>query len=1016
MSTRHRPRRRLALVAFAAAAGLCPYLESGSALAADRTWINTAGGTFQTAANWAAGLVAGAGDRAIFDATASSAGYTVSFAGSVVTDALTASDFVAFNLNGNSYLLNQVSSIAIQLGTDGVEAGSLGIANGTLSMPTNGFAWIGAQSGSAGTLNVMAGGTLLFNAGSIFVGTIEDGGMFVSGHAAGRGLEVGRGGTGFLGVNTGATLALTDDLDVGLANLGTCNLSGGTIMAGTLTVGGGAFTGGGDGTMTVGPVVGSVVTVAGQTRVGEAAGSTGNLFIRAGTFSTGSTTVARGVGPGLPGGPAGCEGTIVIGGGFGAARYVNTNGFVVGTNVTTAQPGQGTLIVDAQGTLVTGSLTLAELDASGTAIVRAGTLNSSGQLSVGAGGNGTLLVSQAGVVTVGGVVSMGSDANSTAFVRLQHGGSQLNAGTNVMFVGNSGTAELQVLDGAVLTTGASTVAGSSAGVATITIGGAGSAWNSSGNINIGANVVFGTATLRVQPGGLLTTAVNSPLNIGGSGTVHVDGGTLRAGTIAFLGPTAAFRFNAGTLHLTGAAGLTVGSGGPLGSTVVLDPARTIQTSFGATVANGGILAMRGGRLLGGVSVQAGGQLLLEDATSSVTGSITNAGQILGSGNLAGGVSNNAGGEIRVATGERMRAQSLSNSGQVNLVGGEFESAGSISNLSTGRISGRGLLRSGTGLSNAGTVVLSSGLSDVYGAYTNNGSGITIVTGFGNATFYGDVTNNGPGTEFRVSPGSVATFVGAVSGLSEFTGSGTTIFEGSAAFGRIGKTGATHVGPAGDVIADAIRDGTLRIEGKAAIVPGGGEPASSRANLLQIEPGGRFDLADNALVIDYAGPSPLAQVTGYLAQGYAGGAWNGDGISSSSAAATANRAVGIAEAFDVGSPGSFAGQSIDATSLLLRYTILGDATLNRVVDINDFALLAANYNLPGYWPKGDFNYDGVTGIGDFAILAANFNLAAGETPGPRSAAAVPEPVVGLVLPAAWLARRRGRGASNHRGES
>ncbi len=51
----------------------------------------------------------------------------------------------------------------------------------------------------------------------------------------------------------------------------------------------------------------------------------------------------------------------------------------------------------------------------------------------------------------------------------------------------------------------------------------------------------------------------------------------------------------------------------------------------------------------------------------------------------------------------------------------------------------------------------------------------------------------------------------------------------------------------------------------------------------------------------------------------------------------------------------------------------DADNNGVVNLVDFNLLAANFNLfPRTFSQGDFNYDGVVNLLDFNILAAHFN--------------------------------------------
>ncbi|MGA2442811.1 MAG: PEP-CTERM sorting domain-containing protein, partial [Tepidisphaeraceae bacterium] len=58
---------------------------------------------------------------------------------------------------------------------------------------------------------------------------------------------------------------------------------------------------------------------------------------------------------------------------------------------------------------------------------------------------------------------------------------------------------------------------------------------------------------------------------------------------------------------------------------------------------------------------------------------------------------------------------------------------------------------------------------------------------------------------------------------------------------------------------------------------------------------------------------------------------------------------------------------------VKYTLLGDANLDSLVNAADFTILAANFNQPVTgWDQGDFNYDGLVNAADFTGLAANFN--------------------------------------------
>ena len=156
-------------------------------------------------------------------------------------------------------------------------------------------------------------------------------------------------------------------------------------------------------------------------------------------------------------------------------------------------------------------------------------------------------------------------------------------------------------------------------------------------------------------------------------------------------------------------------------------------------------------------------------------------------------------------------------------------------------------------------------------------------------------------------------------------------------------------------------------------------------------------------LDYSGTSPLPSIKSQIASGFAGGAWNGAGITSAAAAAVAadntnghKTALGYAEASAVGE---------SETAVLIRYTLAGDANLDGAVTSNDFAALAANYGKSSNtsWIQGDFNYDGTVNALDFNALANNYGAApvSDELPDAAAPAAslgalVPEPTsIGLL---------------------
>lgn len=155
-----------------------------------------------------------------------------------------------------------------------------------------------------------------------------------------------------------------------------------------------------------------------------------------------------------------------------------------------------------------------------------------------------------------------------------------------------------------------------------------------------------------------------------------------------------------------------------------------------------------------------------------------------------------------------------------------------------------------------------------------------------------------------------------------------------------------------------------------------------SNIFVDTEGSAIDLTNNNLILDYSGASQLSAVQTLLTNGFAGGNWNGIGLTSATAnanAATTNKtALGFADATDLFNtfPASFVGESIDSTSVLVRHTYYGDGNLNRTVNSSDFNVLATGFGTTGKrWFTGNFNYDGPGGVNsqDFNLLATNFGL-------------------------------------------
>jgi len=208
------------------------------------------------------------------------------------------------------------------------------------------------------------------------------------------------------------------------------------------------------------------------------------------------------------------------------------------------------------------------------------------------------------------------------------------------------------------------------------------------------------------------------------------------------------------------------------------------------------------------------------------------------------------------------------------------------------------------------------------------------------------------------------------------------------------------------------DSVVVSAGALKVLPDGTNAGASRVKLLTLASSAgvwmsSLDLNDNALVIDY-NVTPRVTVERQLASGYAGGSWTGMGITSSASARNANSphrmALGIAEAAELFSvfPATFAGESIDKTSLLIRYTYSGDANLDGTVNSTDFNSFLAGYGTTanGIWGRGDFNFDRKVNTTDFNLLAANYGLVLSATPS-AVGTVVPEPTNGVIISAAFL---------------
>ena len=214
-----------------------------------------------------------------------------------------------------------------------------------------------------------------------------------------------------------------------------------------------------------------------------------------------------------------------------------------------------------------------------------------------------------------------------------------------------------------------------------------------------------------------------------------------------------------------------------------------------------------------------------------------------------------------------------------------------------------------------------------------------------------VNRTGPGSYVAIDPSNNASLQDS---LSVGNGTGSALVRQYASI----SMGAISVGSGG--LPSANEGGTTTITCKS----------------LSVASDSSLDLTDNALIIDYSGAAdPFLTLRSYVAAGYNGGLWTGNGIRSSIAAGTTDEAIGIIESNNIFStyPQTFAGVQVAHPSVLIRETHYGDTDLNGNVNLLDFNRLAARFNGGSQrWFDGDSDFNQIVNLPDFNRLGGNFN--------------------------------------------
>jgi hypothetical protein len=595
-------------------------------------------------------------------------------------------------------------------------------------------------------------------------------------------------------------------------------------------------------------------------------------------------------------------------------------------------------------------------------------------------GGGTLNVS--GAETIGNV----GGANAAVGHFLQTGGANTAASLTV-----TGPSDYQ-LSGAsssLFVSGFEKMSGFGVGRFTQTGGS-----NTAGGLRLGPDSIYDLS----GAGSSLTVTGDEYVGMNGAGdaTFTQSGGTHVVAGGLFLANDAASSghyFLSGGTHTIGAGGLWVGASDPSNSTFGGYGEYTVSGT-GALVVSGdvnlgaidtGTISTGSGALyINGGSVTVGGTLRLAGSIAAI--------QLTGGALTAGAIDVGVWKSDLLWTSGRLRLTRMPvDVGPASPLGFPYlilsPGTGLVADLQASiepgaTITLQGGSLSATNFSNFGTLVQTSGTFSISGVFANNGT--VNLTG---------PQSWGPASIFAQAAG--ATTFSSPLNPSGF-GPAVVITGGNVSINSAQQFSQLRLATANAKVA-AAGTNTLKVQS------------------LTIGAGGLLDLTNNSMIIDYTGPvGSLADDTRLMLK-------NGQLISSS---ATPTRTLGYGDNALLHKT-TFAAQSVDASSMLIKFTYAGDANLDGQVDVTDLGALATNWQTSTVWTGGDFNYDGFVDVSDLGALATNWQLGVGSPLAPESlgdalaslglpGTALPEPAsLAFIIGCAGIIERRGRRKSHDR---
>ena len=534
----------------------------------------------------------------------------------------------------------------------------------------------------------------------------------------------------------------------------------------------------------------------------------------------------------------------------------------------------------------------------------------------------------------------------------------------------------------------------------------------------------------------LTSVPETVNNLWFDGSYTYNGGKINLGggkVTVFAGSNVSINS-----EIDGAAGLTFSGGGNLtlggsassgytGDTNVNAGTLTLAKSGGAIAMPGGNLNVNSATVQFNAPFQTGSQIAVTLTNGASTATMAMA---AGASQTVGSVSGNGTIAFPATLGPSL---AIGNSTTDNVFAGAITGAGNLikRNNNTLTLSGSSLSIAAVTV-NAGTLTFSSvapNLSgtSLSGSWTVNagtlnlpaGSTVTTIAPTGSVTL-GAQTASFPALNSLDSNQGTFNVFGGLGALTPFTTAGDLTNDGTVTVrdgnltvsgglkntGTAGTSGTTGL-IGGTISASYIRQSSLGfVSGTASIKPQASGGGTSVLGALAFggtasAPVGKLDIADNKLIVNDSSGNHANTAAAINTEVNAAAdfnvvsgkpRWDANGITSSSLVPGGildpAHSIGVADNATLGTAArtTFGGQAVTASSILVGYTLSGDANMDGKVTFADFQSFLSHYGQTGTWQQGDFNHDGKVTFSDFQLLLSDYGQ---SMPGAGAAFITPE---------------------------